>query len=132
MTGSTRAANAQIPSHLVPESIQQRFARINNRYRKCGELYVIAVSCDAVSQLEVVAKVIDQGFEAADAREIFLARRHHGAEHEVDLAAEPIDEHTRGEIGAVTHDLETRGKRPVGESAIQARDAAHFRIAKRA
>ena len=92
----------------------------------------MAVSCDTVSQLEVVAEVIDQGFEAADLREIFLRRRHDGAEHEIDLAAQPIDEHTGGEIGAVAHGLETGRERAVGEAAVEARDAAHFRIAKRA
>src|SRR5580693_4443115 len=103
MTGATRVAYAQIPSYLVPESLRQRFARIDNRYRKRAELNAIAVSGDTVSQLEIVAKVIDQSFEAADFRQIFLRCRHDGAQHEVDFAPQPIHEHTGGEIGAVAH-----------------------------
>src|ERR1700751_348949 len=101
----------------------QRLARINDRYRDRAELDAMTLPRNAIPQLEVVAKIIYERLEATDLGEIFLRRRHYGAEHEIDFPAEPVHEHARGEIRALAHRLEAGSKRTVGEAAIQTRDA---------
>src|ERR1700728_5350646 len=126
VSGGPRKTNAQIPADLMLEGLAERFVRVDDFHWCADKLDTAVASGDAIAELVVVAKIIDQRFEATNFGELLFRGGHHGAEHEIQTLSteQPRDEDARGEIGAVAERFEIRGQAIVGEPAIEAGHAA--------
>src|SRR5580704_3606420 len=131
MSPRPRVADAQVPAKLMPKRIANRFMRVTDGHRKTAQLHTIAARLDSVPQLVIIAKIISQRFESADLTEVLLGSRHNRAQHEVEPAEKPRDQHARSEVGAVAQRFEVGREASVGKSAVQASNSAHPGVRKR-
>ena len=129
MSPGARIADAEIPTNLMAKSGGQPLGRIDDGNGELAEIDAMAVGGEAIAEFVVVAKIIDQRFEAADFSEMLFSGRHHGAQHEIEraIAEEPRDEDARREVGAIAESFESGGKALVGQTAVEAGDPAYSR-----
>ena len=80
------------------------------------ECDAMAARGEPIAEFVIVAKIIDQRFEAADFSETLFSGRHHGAQHEIERAIteEPRDEDTGREVRTIAESFERGGETLLG------------------